>query len=251
MWKYTRLIGLPHYRQGPDDGLCLFYSASMLLASLWPKYRMRISTAFKSGSLFHLKSGHPIIRALHRKFRGDELHAAIGRWVSGGYAMSDAADLLNDVVGEDFFRYEKVRLRAARGAIRKAVLPRALQELLDQGLPFIVAGSHGESALTGHAGLAVGYAWEAGDGRKVGDCEILFQDPSSANAFESAVIREFATSESSFGHIIRPTRWPGAAPRPDRLCVEGEDDCFVERWSGDRYLRWQVSEERRACATGR
>lgn len=228
------LVGIPQYHQGDHDGLCSYYTGTMMLSALYPYLEPAFGRSTPRGSSF--KIDDPLIAEYDGPMNKgvastpkQKQHNILARWYYLGENLKPLAKTLNNVVyGAPFstsFEYEQ------RGATDKTF--RLITESIDNGLP--IAFGWDTVDLGCHAVLIVGY-WI---GRK--DKWFLLNDPSGSTEVSWSALK--VMKESNF-EIIWCTSHDG--PRPDRRTrfdpksVRSTEknplakEVLVERWTPDR-----------------
>jgi hypothetical protein len=155
-----QLLGVPHFRQGDADSLCVYYAMAMLIGALLPEWQPRLLEP-----PHYVRQGSPIFRALRDLLPKREFEAGIASWFFKGLEMTRACKLLNTVFRAHYgtkTRYFSVEeVRARRGARKHNRNARAFDiwtaeemcRLLRRHLPVVVCnGGLGE-----HAVVVIGY----------------------------------------------------------------------------------------------
>jgi hypothetical protein len=227
--RQVELIGVPHYMQGHADGLCVYYSMTMMLAALFPEVRpvMHDSPRYKF-------QGGPIFQAFRSlaEEKDHDFGTRFTRWFFGGMQYSEALDVLNHAGGRlanekerrlfikktvHSRRATKFRYNRQRAALlRRWTVDRVL-DVLDNHLPVMIGGTDGD--LDHHAVVAVGYRAGGGEVR-----ELLFHDPATGRTESKATSAVFCPAE-----VIVPLDDAFQDYRPD-LVVTEDGASRVERW---------------------
>lgn len=240
--RWCRLEGVPYFFQGSADGLCTYYSMSMLLAAVVPQVRTEVSSIAEEGS------SDPVLRALKRK-RGSRLSSALGRMVAEGLHVKpcrgalSACGLLNQVCAQELGAnsgpyFEHWEFNGKRRYEKRLSLKALAAKTIERGLPALIGG-RGNGVLRWHTVVLIGYY---SDGRENG---LIVQDPGNpVERWREESVE--ALCEAPLDVVCPGAQWPFPGPPLDKVVSEG-GECFIERWKPNKgYVRWTDSDARDA-----
>ncbi|MCY4015358.1 MAG: hypothetical protein OXG82_21930 [Gammaproteobacteria bacterium] len=93
--KAVELLNVPLYSQGTFDGLCVYYTGAMMLATLFPEYASEFGRA--NPKAVRLMSYDPLIREYPE--RGQQDHRrTLARWFYHGESIATVVDIINQNV---------------------------------------------------------------------------------------------------------------------------------------------------------
>jgi len=220
----TELLGVPEYRQGAHDRLCVYYSAAMLFETAHPELAHRL------GGTLAGRTDDPILGNYGRSTKVTT-EAKLADWFHKGARVTVVKEALNRAMKKEElgtrFKFEELPVSGAYERIRESV---------GEGFP-VVLGWDTED-IGHHAVLVIG--WEV---RKK-DKWLILHDPGSGHTERSLQQLERLSDHPKALDVLwlDPKTYKG--PRPDRL-VHDEDGWSIERWwpdaSGD--CDWRERDE--------
>ena len=97
----VELLNVPSYHQGTFDNLCAYYTAAMMLSTLFPEYERRFGKAAGERTTKYM-SDDPLIKYYSGEKKGGEDHRLIlGRWLYRGELVTKTTDILNNIMLAD------------------------------------------------------------------------------------------------------------------------------------------------------
>lgn len=204
------LMGLPDYKQGSHDGLCVYYSACMMLASLYPEMHVE----FGRGDRKRRASVVTYDPLFEQASKGDDTSKSLADWFYRGKHLCSVVEHLNAVVAE---RYGTPRLFIHGGAekyCRDETRFKSIKESIDEGLPVMLAWTTRD--LGEHCVLVRGYT--------VGQKRWLHvRDPGGGDDICWDTLVELSSDGVEY---ILPQSVLFAGARPDKLCyrIDGENE---------------------------
>lgn len=234
-----RLLGLPLYRQGHHDRLCVYYAAAMLVDTVAPELSHlhgqppKVSSrGAKSGDI--LSNHYPSTRRLTT---GDEKLAA---WFFNGAQVKKAATAINAALEAV---HEGTRVR--HSAVQAAGLWETCRAAIGSGIP-LVLGWQSEQ-IGDHAVLVRG--WEKrGTASGRSSRWLLLHDP--AGGREEISERQLRAMAGDLFDVITVDPATHGGLRPDKR-LEDVDGWWIERWwPRDGQLAWTALGELWSEAAG-
>jgi hypothetical protein len=205
--KDVYVIGYPEYRQGSHDGLCVYYSAAMMLGSIFPDSR----PLFGEGDRVR-KAGIVTRDPLFQHFEAREPTRGSGKgvcdWYFRGKELADVVPALNDAAAS--FGVKEAFSYHGKGAWSDKTF-RRIRSAIDDGLPVILGWQSREYG--NHCVLVEGYSvpsrrrWLMVNDPGAGRDAICWED---LNGRGTAQYVELVTPDGS--------RIPG--PRLDKISVK-------------------------------
>ena len=145
----VELLNVPSYRQGTFDSLCAYYTAAMMLSTLFPEYAKRFGVTARERATKNL-SDDPLI-----KNYSDEDHRLIlGRWFYQGEYVKKVTTILNTTMRSDG---DSTRFSCQHETAHDNTFHKVIADSINVGLPVMLGWSTPDYG--NHAVLVTGY-WE-------------------------------------------------------------------------------------------
>ena len=145
----VELLNVPSYRQGSFDSLCVYYTAAMMLSSLFPEYERQFGVAARERATKNL-SADPLIHY----YSGEDDRLVLGRWYYIGEYVRKATTILNKIMLADG---KSTRFGCQRETAHDNTFRDVIAGSIDDGLPVMLGWSTPDYG--NHAVLVTGY-WE-------------------------------------------------------------------------------------------
>lgn len=157
--KRVELIGIDYHAQGTNDGLCVYYSACTLLATLVPEKR-KVLGAGDRVRRAGFRTKDPILAAAAAKESNTPKHlqvaAALTKWFFDGFDLENVVGLMNTAARE-YTETDTSFLYFGKGTHDKKNAERGRRSL-DDGLPFMLAWN--SRAYGDHCAAVTGYRFD-------------------------------------------------------------------------------------------
>lgn len=213
----VELLNVPSFRQGSFDSLCTYYTAAMMLTTLFPEY-----TSFGETTRTRTTSkvsNDPIIS----NYSDEDDRLVLARWFYLGEYVRKATTILNKIM--------KVKKRSARFACRdETVHDNTFRDVIvgsiNEGLPVMLGWSTAD--YDSHTVLVTGY-WE---GR---ERWLLTNDPvSGADQISWDSLKRQRTSKFEIG-LCKPNSHDGYRPLKRCESAKRGSQPVVSRWTQEGY----------------
>jgi len=201
----VKLLNVPHYCQGTFDGLCVYYTGAMMLASLFPEYAARFGA---SGKALHPQMSRDPLIAEHRPPRdGRNDPRTLARWFYLGEYVHEVVTTLNRIVMED--RDAAPFVSGNRNRVEGTF--EWITDNIDDGLPVMLGWDTVDYGC--HAVLVVGY-WRGRENW------LTVNDPGGSTEVNWNSLMNQAESRFDVGHCKTDHR----GPRPMKSVTCGENE---------------------------
>ncbi len=101
----VELLGVPHYRQGEHDSLCLYYTTAMMLAALYPRFARDFGEIRRGRRHGRRAQGKRIDDPIIQHYRTQKSEREVmGSWFFGGEHFEKAHKILNRIMNEYGYR---------------------------------------------------------------------------------------------------------------------------------------------------
>ena len=219
----VELLNVSSYRQGTFDNLCAYYTAAMMLSTLFPEYTGSFGEARRTRTTKKV-SNDPIIS----NYGGKDTRLVLARWFYHGEYISKATAILNKIIRADGRKAEfECQDESAHDNTFRDVIAGSINE----GLPVMLGWSTPDYG--NHAVLVTGY-WE---GR---ERWLLINDPAGdANQISWDSLKQQKTEKFEVG-LCKPDTHDGYRPLKKFEETQGSQPT-VSRWTREGYK--QVEQE--------
>ena len=224
----VELLNVPSYRQGTFDSLCAYYTAAMMLSTLFPEYARRFGVAARERATKNL-SDDPLI-----KNYSDEDHRLIlGRWFYQGEYVKKVTAILNKTMSADG---DPTRFTCQRETAHDNTFHQVIANSINSGLPVMLGWNTPDYG--NHAVLVTGY-WE---GREKW---FLINDPEgNAHQISWDSLKQQKTEKFEVG-LCKPKTHVGYRPLKKTESAAGSETS-ISRWTSDGYK--PVEDEFSSCS---
>lgn len=208
--REVQLLNVPSYTQGTFDGMCLYYTGAMMLATLFPEYSYAFGES-KKRAVARMSHDPLIKNYIDHTSVGEDDRAILARWYYLGETVERLVKILNKIMRSDRTRttFQYSRLNNVDTTFERIV------ENIERGLPVILGWSTEDYG--DHAVLVVGY-W-------IGNEKwLLTRDPSGSEdiSWDSLASQQ----DGRFDAGMCTSHW---GPRPMKLIVQGRRP-VVHQW---------------------
>ena len=197
LYKTVQLLGVPHYFQGTHDSLCTYYSAAMLLASLYPEFQDFFGIGARRQKV-GLKVYDPIMRFFPHAPK-ETKDRMLATWFYRGASLKNAMKALNSSMKannlDTRFKYEQYKNLNSTFDI--------ITNNIDRGLPMMAGWTTVDFGV--HCVLVIGY-------KKESQNWLILNDTSGGKEVCWEVLKRINKSRLE---IVSVDKHEG--PRPDRL----------------------------------
>jgi hypothetical protein len=199
------LRGLPVYRQGSNDRLCVYYSACMMLAALYPELEADFGRGDRKryASIVH---GDPLFK---QASKNDDPAKALADWFYRGEDPAEAVKYMN-AIARNHHDTDKLFEYMGKGKFKETKL-KTIHAAIDEGLPVML--SWGTRDMGDHCVVVYGYTkgqknWLYVNDPGGGGSEICWE-----------TLAELAPESGAIGLIVPQSEFFTGA-RPDKVCYE-------------------------------
>ena len=145
----VELLNVPSYRQGTFDSLCAYYSAAMMLSTLFPEYTRSFGEAARTRATRNV-SDDPLISY----YSNEDDRLVLAKWFYQGAYISRTTTILNKIMRAD---RRRARFACRRESAHDNTFRDVIAGSIDQGLPVMLGWNTPDYG--DHAVLVIGY-WE-------------------------------------------------------------------------------------------
>ena len=214
----VELLNVPCYRQGTFDSLCAYYTAAMMLSTLFPDYGRRFGVAARKRATRNL-SDDPLIKNYSKS---EDHRLILVRWFYQGERVRKATTVLNNTM-----RVERHRARfvCTRETAHDNTFDKVIAGSINVGLPVMLGWNTPDYG--DHAVLVTGY-WE--------DHErwLLVNDP-GGDSFQISWDSLTRQKREKFQvGLCKPNSHVGYRPMMSKETADGSA-ATVYRWTDDGY----------------
>ncbi|MBI4911510.1 MAG: hypothetical protein HY823_02130 [Acidobacteria bacterium] len=218
------LQNIPGYNQGDHDGLCVYYSAAMLLVTLFPEMHTELGEGTRRRRVGFVTTD-PLIAALAAR-RKEDPEKTLADWHWRGRSLKEVFRVLNRIAVERSGRKEYKALFQYFGrGTQWAANEKRLRDSIESGMPAMLGWQTRD--LGGHCVLVYGFT----DGSR-GGTWFHTRDPSGGQDVFWATLEQVSRGSPE---LIVPDPLVWEDMRPDALCFFTKPGGKVE---DRRLFRW-------------
>ena len=126
----VELLNVPSYRQGTFDSLCAYYTAAMMLSTLFPEYTRSFGEAARTRATRNV-SDDPLISY----YSNEDDRLVLARWFYQGVYISRTTTILNKIMRAD---RRRARFACRRESAHDNTFRDVIAGSIDQGLPVML-----------------------------------------------------------------------------------------------------------------